>query len=189
MPFRFTPESQLPAVVAIEPQVMGDDRGWFLESYKASDFAAHGINAMFVQDNHSRSAARGVLRGLHYQLPPFEQGKLVRCVAGEIFDVAVDMRRGSPTQGKWVGKTLSEQNRLMLWVPSGFAHGFVTLTDGAEVQYKVTAEYSRAHERGVAWNDPAIGIAWPVAQPSLLPRDAAAPRLADAENPFRFGGA
>ncbi len=184
MPFAFRPNARIPAVVVVEPQVMGDERGWFMETYKQSQFAQHGIGP-FAQDNHSRSAERGILRGLHYQLPPAAQGKLVRCVVGEIFDVAVDMRVGSATYGQWVGETLTEANRRMLWVPPGFAHGFQTLSDGAQVQYKVTAEYSREHERGVAWNDPAVGILWPIATPSLLPRDAQAPRLAAAENPFR----
>jgi dTDP-4-dehydrorhamnose 3,5-epimerase len=187
MPFQFHPDPTIPDIVVVVPQVMGDARGWFLESYKLSEFGPHGIGP-FVQDNHSRSATRGILRGLHYQLPPFGQGKLVRCVAGEIYDVAVDIRRASPTYGKAVGETLTAENRRMLWVPAGFAHGFLTLTDGAEVQYKVTAEYSRPHERAVAWNDPALAIAWPIKQPSLLPRDAAAPPLSQAENPFRLRG-
>src|SRR5207253_553810 len=122
----------------------------------------------------------GILRGLHYQVPPAAQGKLVRCTRGAVFDVAVDLRKGSPTFGTWVGERLDAANKRMLWVPVGFAHGFVTIEPDSEVQYKVTAEYSRPHERGLLWNDPAVGIQWPVAKPSLLPRDAAAPKLADA---------
>ncbi len=174
-------DTALPGVRLIEPKVFGDDRGFFLESWNARAFAEAGIDAAFVQDNHSRSA-RNVLRGLHYQiLEP--QGKLVRVVAGSVFDVAVDVRRASPHFGHWVGYELSAVNKRMLWVPPGFAHGFVVLSDTADFQYKCTTFYAPAHERSIAWDDPAIGIDWPLggATPLLSPKDAAAPRLADAE--------
>jgi dTDP-4-dehydrorhamnose 3,5-epimerase len=171
MPFTFTPLA-ISDVILIEPRVFGDDRGFFLETYQHSAFAAAGIPEVFVQHNHSHSAY-GVLRGLHYQLHPVAQGKLLSVMAGEIFDVAVDIRRGSPTYGQWVGATLS-----------GFAHGFCVVSDVVDLLYQVTAEYSPAHERGILWNDPDIGVAWPVADPLLSPRDVAPPRLRDAENNF-----
>ena len=173
-------DTALPGVQLLTPQVFGDERGFFLESWKARTFAEAGIDAHFVQDNHSRSA-RGVLRGLHYQIVE-PQGKLVRVVAGAVFDVAVDLRRSSPHFGRWTGHELSAANHQMLWVPPGFAHGFVTLTDTADFLYKCTTLYAPLHERSVAWNDPAIGIDWPLARaPQLSAKDAAAPRLADAE--------
>lgn len=186
MPFTFTP-LRIPDVVLIEARAFGDDRGFFAETYKASDFAAHGVPQRFVQDNHSHSQ-RGVLRGLHYQKDPAAQGKLVLCVRGEIFDVAVDIRRGSPTYGQWVGETLSHDNHRLLWVPPGFAHGFCVLSEEADVLYKVTAEYAPEYDRGVRWNDPAIGVRWPVAEPLLSPKDAAAPLLAEADNNFVYRG-
>jgi dTDP-4-dehydrorhamnose 3,5-epimerase len=152
----------LPDVLVLEPRVFGDERGFFLESYNQRVFReAAGIDANFVQDNHSRSV-RNVLRGLHYQLRQ-AQGKLVRVVAGEIFDVAVDLRRSSPRYGCWMGLHLSADNKRMLWIPAGFAHGFLTLSDVAEVLYKATDYYAPAHERCVMWNDPDIGIDWPLA--------------------------
>ena len=173
-------DTALPGVKLLTPQVFGDERGFFLESWNARTFADAGIDAHFVQDNHSRSA-RGVLRGLHYQIVE-PQGKLVRVVAGAVFDVAVDLRRSSPHFGRWTGHELSADNRQMLWVPPGFAHGFFTLTDTADFLYKCTTLYALAHERSVAWNDPAIGIDWPVADPpQLSAKDAAAPLLAAAE--------
>jgi dTDP-4-dehydrorhamnose 3,5-epimerase len=184
MPFKFTPMQTLPDVLLIEPKAFGDDRGWFMETYKRSEFEAHGIGVEFRQDNHSRSAAKGVLRGLHYQKDPAAQGKLVRCVVGAIYDVAVDIRNGSPTYGRWVAAKLSAEERNMLWVPAGFAHGFCTLTDVSEVVYKTTAEYSAPHDRGIRWNDPAIGVAWPVKSPVLSDKDAKAPLLAEADNNF-----
>ncbi len=183
MPFTFSP-LQLPEVILIAPRVFPDARGFFLETYKHSDFAANGIPERFVQDNHSRST-RNVLRGLHFQNPPKAQGKLVLVVRGVIFDVAVDIRPGSSTFGQWVGEMLSDENHHMLYIPPGFAHGFVVLSDVADVTYKVTAEYAPELDSGVIWNDPGIAIQWPVQQPILSAKDAALPRLLDAD--IRFG--
>jgi dTDP-4-dehydrorhamnose 3,5-epimerase len=170
----------IPDVLVIEPKVFGDQRGFFLESWNERAFAAAGIGAHFVQDNHSRSG-RNVLRGLHYQLRQ-AQGKLVRAIAGEIYDVAVDIRRGSPTFGRWAGERLSAENRRMLWVPPGFAHGFLVMSEAAEVLYKATDYYAPEHERSIAWNDPELAIAWPLAgTPVLSGKDAAGTRLRDAE--------
>lgn len=168
-------------VLVIEPAVFGDARGAFFESWNRRAFSKlAGRDVDFVQDNHSVSA-RGVLRGLHYQLRQ-PQGKLVRVVAGEVFDVAVDLRRSSPTFGRWVGETLSAQNRRMMWVPEGFAHGFLVLSDVAEFLYKTTAYYAPEHERTLLWNDPAIGVTWPLdGAPVLKPKDAAGTPLASAE--------
>jgi dTDP-4-dehydrorhamnose 3,5-epimerase len=189
MPFAFHRPDVIPDLIIIEPRVFVDERGWFQETYRESQFEQFGIKRRFCQDNHSRSTTRGVIRGLHYQLNPAAQGKLVRCTAGSIFDVGVDIRKGSPTFGKWVGVTLSADNFHMLWVPEGFAHAFCTLTDVAEVLYKTTSEYSSAHERCIRWNDPALGIEWPVSNPELSPKDASAPSLVDAENNFVWTGA
>lgn len=186
MPFSFQ-RLEIPEVVLIEPKVFQDGRGFFMETYKFSDFAAFGITERFVQDNHSRSR-RGVIRGLHYQNPPRAQGKLVRVVVGEIFDVAVDIRKGSPTYGKWVGERLSADNKRMLYIPPGFAHGFCVLSEVAEVVYKVTEEYAPEHEAGIIWNDPAIGISWPIANPIISEKDAAFPVLREAENRFIYNG-
>lgn len=185
MPFSFR-RLEIPDVIMIEPGVFRDERGFFMESYKHSEFAAFGIKERFVQDNHSRSK-KEVLRGLHYQNPPRAQGKLVRAVSGEIFDVAVDIRKGSPTYGRWVGVNLSEENMRMLYIPAGFAHGFLTLSDVADVMYKTTDEYSPEHEAGIIWNDPEIGIKWPLDEPVLSPRDARWPGLRDAVNRFVYG--
>lgn len=182
MPFRFE-RLQIPDVVLIEPKVFPDERGFFMETYKYSDFAAFGIKERFVQDNHSRST-KGVLRGLHYQNPPKAQGKLIRAVVGTIFDVAVDIRQGSPTYGKWVGVELSAENRRMLYIPPGFAHGFCVLTDVAEVLYKTTEEYAPEYEAGIIWNDPEIGIRWPVDKPIVSAKDAGWPPLKEAVNGF-----
>jgi dTDP-4-dehydrorhamnose 3,5-epimerase len=171
-------ETTLPGVLLIEPKVHGDDRGFFMETYRVDLFREAGINDTFVQDNHSRSA-RGVLRGLHYQ-EPNAQGKLVRCTRGAIFDVAVDIRRGSPAFGKWVGLELSEANKRMLWVPPGFAHGFCALEDGSDLVYKCTTLYDAQSDRAILWNDPEIGIQWPIEDPVLSGKDAGAPRLAEA---------
>ncbi|ANB02735.1 dTDP-4-dehydrorhamnose 3,5-epimerase [Ectothiorhodospira sp. BSL-9] len=158
----------LPGLFRLTPRVFGDDRGFFFESFNARAFeAATGCKATFVQDNHSRSA-RGVLRGLHYQLPPHAQGKLVRVVQGKVFDVAVDIRRGSPTFGQWAGEVLSAENRQQLWIPPGFAHAFVTLSATAEFLYKTTDYYAPGCERCIAWDDPEIGIEWPLEEPPLL---------------------
>jgi dTDP-4-dehydrorhamnose 3,5-epimerase len=172
-------ETSLPGVLLIEPAVLGDARGFFIETYHAERFREVGIDAAFVQDNHSRSA-RGVLRGLHYQ-EPNAQGKLVRCPRGALFDVAVDVRVGSPHFGTWCGVELSEENKKILWIPAGFAHGFCALTDDAELVYKCTEFYDPQSERCIAWNDPDIGIRWPVKDPQLSQRDAAAPRLKEAK--------
>ena len=167
----------------LTPRVFGDERGFFFESWNQQVFNAAAGDTAFVQDNHSRSS-RGVLRGLHYQLPPHPQGKLVRCVLGEIFDVAVDIRRSSPTFGQWEGAHLSAANYQQLWVPAGFAHGFLTLSKHAEVLYKTTDFWSRECERAIRWDDPALAIAWPLealagAEPQLSEKDAVAPLLAE----------
>ena len=167
----------------LTPRVFGDERGFFFESWNQQAFNAAAGDTAFVQDNHSRSS-RGVLRGLHYQLPPHPQGKLVRCVLGEIFDVAVDIRRSSPTFGQWVGAVLSADNKQQLWVPAGFAHGFLTLSEQAEVLYKTTDFWSRECERAIRWDDPQLGIVWPLealagAEPQLSEKDAVAPLLAE----------
>ena len=171
----------LAEVLIIEPRLFGDDRGFFLESWNARSFAEAGIDASFVQDNHSRSA-RSVLRGLHYQIGR-PQGKLVRVVRGRVYDVAVDIRRSSPSFGQWIGVELSAENKKMLWVPEGFAHGFLSLEEGTEFLYKCTDFYSPEHERSILWSDPEIGIAWPLGgdDPILADKDATAPLLADAE--------
>jgi dTDP-4-dehydrorhamnose 3,5-epimerase len=174
----------IPEVIIFEPRVFGDDRGFFFESFNEKVFVeAVGKRYQFVQDNHSRSS-RGVLRGLHYQLPPNAQGKLVRVVVGEVFDVAVDIRKGSPTFGRWVGELLSESNKRQLWIPPGFAHGFITLSDTAECLYKATDFYAPGAESCVRWNDPCIGIRWPFDRlPVLSIKDAEANFLEDVE-PF-----
>ncbi|MCB2069353.1 MAG: dTDP-4-dehydrorhamnose 3,5-epimerase [Ottowia sp.] len=173
--------TDLPEVMIIEPKVFGDARGFFLESFNAKAFAeATGVDLPFVQDNHSRSA-QGVLRGLHYQIKQ-AQGKLVRVVRGSVFDVAVDVRRSSPNFGRWVGVELSEDNNRQLWVPPGFAHGFLVLSASADFLYKTTDYYAPEHERSVLWNDPAIGIEWPLpGEPLLSGKDKVGALLKDAE--------
>ena len=175
-----TPTS-IPDVLIIEPKVFGDDRGFFYESYNRKAFSeATGLDVDFVQDNHSKSS-RGVLRGLHYQVEQ-AQGKLVRVVRGEVLDVAVDLRRGSPTFGKWVSQILSEQNRIQFWVPGGFAHGFVVLSDSAEFLYKTTDYYAPEHERCIRWDDADLAIDWQVTEaPQLSAKDAAGADFKDAE--------
>ena len=178
---KFTPTT-IPDVLLIEPQVFQDERGFFLESFQAEKFKAAGIPNTFVQDNHSASR-RDVLRGLHYQVRQ-PQGKLVRVVAGEVFDVCVDLRRGSSTFGEWEGTTLSAQNMYQLWVPPGFAHGFLAISDRAEVIYKVTDLYAPEHDRTLLWNDPDIKIEWPLREgqvPLLSEKDARGRRLREAE--------
>lgn len=172
----------LPEVLLVEPRVFEDHRGWFYESFNARRFnELGGLEVSFVQDNQSRSA-KGVLRGLHYQLPPHAQGKLVRAVSGAIFDVAVDIRRSSPSFGRWVGEVLSAENRRQLYVPAGFAHGFLALEEGSEVLYKTTDYYAPPAERSIRWDDPAIGIDWPGGlTPVLADKDAAAPLMAAAD--------
>lgn len=175
---KVTPMPALPEVLLVEPQVFGDARGFFLETYSARRYAAAGIPPAFVQDNVSRSR-RGVLRGLHYQEPD-AQGKLVSALEGAVWDVAVDVRVGSPTFGRWAGAELSAANKQQLWVPPGFAHGFVVLSDEALFAYKCTAYYRPEYERVVRWDDPAIGIAWPeMGARTLSPKDAGAPTLAE----------
>ncbi len=172
----------IPDVLLLEPKVFGDARGFFFESYNRRAFQeATGLDPDFVQDNHSRSA-QGVLRGLHYQIQQ-PQGKLVRVVAGEVFDVAVDLRTKSPTFGRWVGEMLSAENKCMLWIPPGFAHGFVVLSEYAEFLYKTTDYYAPQHERCIAWNDPTLAIQWPAAigQPQLSTKDAQGVAFAAAE--------
>jgi dTDP-4-dehydrorhamnose 3,5-epimerase len=180
MPFIFEPTA-IPDVVVIKPKVFGDDRGFFMETYKRSEFAAAGIDAPLLQGNHSRSSA-GTLRGLHYQRAPKAQGKLVRVVSGEIYDVAVDIREGSPTFGKWVAVTLSGDNRQSIYVPPGFAHGFCVTSDATEVIYMTTDEYAPDLEQGIPWNDPDLAIRWPVTEPSLSPRDRQWPPFASLLN-------
>lgn len=184
MPFNFR-RLEIPDVVLVEPKVFGDERGFFMETYKRSEFKENGIAYDFVQDNHSKSQ-KGVLRGLHYQLYPKAQGKLVRCVRGRIWDVAVDIRKGSPWYGKWVAVELSEDNKLMLWVPPGFAHGFVALEDDTEVIYKVTEEYDPKLDKGIVWNDPDLRIDWPIKDPILSEKDSKLPTLRESENNFSY---
>lgn len=175
-------------VIVVTPPRFGDDRGIFSEVWSRRAFAAEGLDFDWCQDNHSRSASAGTLRGLHYQAPPMAQAKLVRCVAGAVWDVAVDMRPDSATLGHWVGRELSAETWVQLLIPRGFLHGFVTLTAGAEVLYKVDAPYSPAHDGAVAWDDPDLGIEWPLAgAPILSGKDRAAPRLSDWSNPFGAG--
>lgn len=173
----------LPEVLIFEPRVFADERGWFMESYNQAVFEkAVGYAVPFMQDNHSCSK-RGVLRGLHFQLPPYAQGKLVRATQGKVWDVAVDIRQSSPTFGQWVGVELSAENRRQLWIPPGFAHGFITLSETAEFLYKTTALYNKESEGAVVWNDPQLAIQWPeIAQADIIlaEKDAAAPMLKDA---------
>jgi dTDP-4-dehydrorhamnose 3,5-epimerase len=173
--------TSIPGLLLIEPKVFGDSRGFFFESFNERQWReATGLEARFVQDNHSRSA-RNVLRGLHYQLRQ-PQGKLVRVVAGEVFDVAVDLREGSPTFGKWEGVRLSEENKRQLWIPEGFAHGFLVLSDSADFLYKTTDYYAPEWDRGIRWNDPDLAIAWPLrGDPLVSPKDAGLPSLREAE--------
>lgn len=172
--------TEIPEVLILEPKVFGDARGFFFESFNAKQFEeATGLQRTFVQDNHSRSA-KGVLRGLHYQIE-HSQGKLVRVVAGEVYDVAVDLRKSSPTFGKWVGVTLSAENKRQLWVPEGFGHGFVVTSESAEFLYKTTDYWYAEHERSIVWNDPTLAIDWPIASPLLAAKDAAGQLFAEAE--------
>ncbi len=178
----------IPEVILIEPMRHTDDRGFFSETYNALAFADAGIDAVFVQDNHSLSRDVGVLRGLHYQVPRYEQGKLVRVIRGRIFDVAVDIRIGSPTYGDYVYAELSADNWRQLWIPSGFAHGFCTLEHDTEVVYKVTNFYNKASDRSIRYDDPEIGIDWPVAVNDLIlsDKDRSAPLLEDSEQAFTY---
>lgn len=181
-------KTKLNGVLIIEPNVFGDHRGWFTETYNQESFEKAGLSLNFVQDNHSFSAVKGTLRGLHYQMVPKAQTKLVRCTIGAIFDVAVDIRNESPTYGEWVGVELSAENKKQLLVPKGFAHGFMTITDDVEVQYKVDELYSPENDRGIIWNDPSIGIKWPMdIKPVLSGKDEKAPLLKNADNNFIYG--
>lgn len=182
------PDPAMPEVKLIRPRRHGDNRGFFVETYNRTALAAYGIDVVFIQDNLSRSAAAGTVRGLHFQAPPFAQVKLVRCSAGRLLDVAVDIRRGSPTFGRHVAVELSADNGWQLLVPVGFAHGFATLEPLTDIQYKVTADYSPAHDMGLLWNDPELAIAWPVeaAQAVLSDKDKRQPRLADVASPFDY---
>ena len=175
MPFEFR-RLEIPDVVLIKPKVFGDDRGFFMETYKKSDFERAGIKGEFVQDNHSKSRY-GVLRGLHYQKEPYTQAKIVRCIKGVIYDVAVDLRKNSPTFGKYIGVILSEYNKYMLYVPRGFAHGFLVLSGEAEVVYKVDNEYAPDYEGGLIWKDPDVNIPWPIEDPILSEKDQKWPTL------------
>lgn len=179
MPFTFKKLS-LPDVILIEPRVFPDERGFFLESYKSSEFKNAGLDVSFVQDNHSLSQ-KGVIRGLHYQMPPKAQGKLVRVIKGSVYDVAVDIRRQSPTFLKWVCEELSESNHRMLYIPPGFAHGFAALTDDVHLVYKCTEEYAPQFDRGIRWDDAAINIAWNIDGPIVSDKDKALPIVKDAE--------
>lgn len=187
MSVEFT-KTDLDGVIIMEPAVFGDHRGWFMETHNETNLLGAGINIKFVQDNQSFSASKGTLRGLHYQLNPKAQTKLVRCTRGAIYDVAVDIRKGSPTFGKWIGIELSAENKKQLLIPKGFAHGFMTLTEDVEVQYKVDELYAPECDRGIIWNDSQIGIEWPMdIQPILSAKDEKAPLLKDAENNFSNG--
>jgi len=181
MPFQFR-KLEIPDVILIEPEVFVDKRGFFLETYQREAFESNGIEVEFVQDNQSRST-RGVLRGLHYQLPPRAQGKLIRAVRGSVFDVAVDIRPGSPTFGRWVGEELSAENSRMLYVPPGFAHGFCVLSDEVDILYKASDTYAPELERGIIWNDPQIGIRWPIDDVILSEKDSRLPAFASADLP------
>ena len=184
MPYSFR-RLRIRDVILVEAQTFKDDRGFFVETYKQSEFAANGIPVAFVQDNYVHSI-QGVVRGLHYQIPPKSQAKLIAVARGEIFDVAIDIRSGSPTYGQWVGDILSDKNHHQLFMPVGFAHGYCVTSDWADVSYKVSDEYSPDHERGIAWNDPDVAIPWPVKRPLVSPRDSALPFLSAAEGHFVF---
>ncbi|MBL3560634.1 dTDP-4-dehydrorhamnose 3,5-epimerase [Rhodovulum sulfidophilum] len=182
-------EASLPGVRMLRPRRHGDHRGFFAETYSQRAYAALGVGATFVQDNHSVSAAVGTVRGLHFQAPPAAQAKLVRCGRGAIFDVAVDIRRGSPTYGRWAGYTLSAENGAQLYIPVGFAHGFATLEPDSEIIYKCSDYYAPETEGALRWDDPDIGIKWPLTSASVLSeKDAAAPLLAGFNSPFTFEG-
>ena len=182
MSFRFI-EFKLPGLVLIEETRRGDARGFFAETFRRSAFRDGGIPDVFVQDNHARST-RGALRGLHYQLPPRAQGKLVRVVWGEVYDVVVDLRKGSSGYGRWAGIRLSGDDGRLLWVPPGFAHGYLVLSETVDLTYKVTAEFDPDLDRGIRWDDPDVGVEWPDLEPVLSARDRALPPLSTADNPF-----
>lgn len=181
--------TELPGVLLITPKRFGDHRGYLSETYSRRAYAKIGLELEFVQDNQSMSAQIGTLRGLHFQSPPHAQAKLVRCAAGALFDVAVDIRRGSPTFGKWVGYELSAENGVQMFIPAGFAHGFATRAPNTEIAYKCSAYYAPRSEGALAWDDPDVGIAWPLENPPVLSeKDAAAPNLAALDSPFTWEG-
>lgn len=184
MPFKFQ-RLKIPEVILVESQAFTDERGFFMESFKESVFNANGINTKFVQDNYSHSI-KGVLRGLHYQKNPKAQAKLVMVTRGEIHDIAVDIRKGSPTYGKWTSEILSEQNHRLLYIPEGFAHGFCVTSDTADVFYKVNSEYSQENERGILWNDSDLDIKWPTDKPTMIQKDLQFPTLKNADNNFVY---
>lgn len=182
-------DTKLAGVKLLKPRRFGDHRGFFAETYSRRVYAGLGMDSEFVQDNHSLSAAVGTVRGLHFQAPPHAQAKLVRCGRGAIFDVAVDIRRGSPTYGQWVGYDLSAENGAQLFIPAGFAHGFATLESNSEIIYKCSDYYAPETEGSLRWDDPVIGIDWPVTGAAILSeKDAVAPLLADLDSPFTLGG-
>lgn len=187
MPFEFRP-APIEGLIVVQPRMFGDERGFFMESYKRSEFEAAGVSVDFRQDNHSRSG-RGVLRGLHYQLPPHGQGKLVRVTRGRAWDVAVDIRQGSPSFGQWYGLELNAENRTMFWIPEGFAHGFVALEDDTEFLYKTTGEYDQPSEGGIRYDDPQLAIDWPLpaAELKVSDKDLVLPGLAECRNTFVYG--
>ena len=180
-------DTKLPGVCVVEPVVHGDSRGYFLESYSTRAFADIGIDAVFVQDNESFTAQKGTLRGIHFQNAPMAQAKLVRVVRGAVLDVAVDLRKGSPTYRQWIGTELSAENKRMLFIPRGFGHGFVTLTDDVKFCYKVDNLYSRECDRGIRFDDPTIGVDWGIDDPILSQKDTASPLLADSDCNFIYG--
>lgn len=184
MPFKFS-NREIPGVKVIEYRKFDDPRGFFMETFRRQDFAEQGITIPFVQDNYSHSG-RGVLRGLHYQKDPFAQGKLVVVLKGEVYDVGVDIRRGSPTYGRWIGEILSAGNQKMLYLPPGLAHGFCVLSEEADFFYKVTADYAPDLDRGIIWDDPEIGIEWPISDPILSEKDRRLPPLSRADNNYLF---
>ncbi|MCL4540089.1 MAG: dTDP-4-dehydrorhamnose 3,5-epimerase [Bacteroidetes bacterium] len=183
MPFTFTQVDSPEGLIVITPYVFNDDRGFFMETFRSDAFEKVGIKEEFIQDNHSRSS-KGVIRGIHFQVDPKEQSKLVRCIRGEVFDVAVDLRPKSDSFGKWYGIVLSEQNKKMLYIPRGFGHGFSTLSDDAEVVYKVDEYYSREDERGIVFNDPKLAIEWRVSNPVVSSKDRALPKFDEEKEYF-----
>lgn len=179
--------TELPGVYIIQPKLFEDERGWFMETYSYKIFQDLGISVVFVQDNHSYSKKRYTLRGIHFQNNPAAQSKLVRCTRGRILDVVVDLRKGSPTYKKWIAVELSEENKHMLFIPKGFGHAFLTLVDDVEVQYKVDEYYSKEHDRSIRWDDPDIGIDWPIRDPILSEKDRNAPFLKDSDCNYVYG--
>jgi dTDP-4-dehydrorhamnose 3,5-epimerase len=185
MPFTFT-DTPIDGLVVVESRIFADERGYFREGFKASEFAAAGLPTNFLQDNTSRSH-KGVVRGLHFQTDPRAQGKLVTVISGRVLDVAVDIRNGSPTYGQWFGVELSDENAKLLWIPAGFAHGFSVLSDSADLVYKCTDEFSGANDGGIAWNDPAIGVDWQVTNPIISAKDESLPLLENGDPGFQLG--